>query len=66
MNTLKEQQIFLNKRMDDWEYQTDFHNPNQWEKPCLEGIPKEHKWWNKELGIKSDNESENEAGSDSN
>ncbi|CAF4798714.1 unnamed protein product, partial [Rotaria socialis] len=35
--------------MDEWEFQTDFHNPNQREKPCLEGIPEEHKWWHLEL-----------------
>lgn len=55
MDVLERQQFYLNRQMDDWEFERDFHNPNQWEKPCLEGIPKEHKWWHPELDIKIDN-----------
>jgi hypothetical protein len=61
MSTIKWQQTFLTKRMDRWEFDSDFYHPNEWELPCLEGIPKEHKWWNKELGITSDNESDHDS-----
>ncbi|CAF3189861.1 unnamed protein product [Rotaria sp. Silwood2] len=60
MNVLEREQFFLKRQMDEWEFQTDFHHPNQWEKPCLEGIPKEHKWWHLELGIKDDNTTEDD------
>jgi hypothetical protein len=65
MNTLQQQQIYLNGRMNEWEYDTRFYQPNEWEKPCLEGIPKEHKWWNKELGMTDDNEIKDDSDSDS-
>ncbi|CAF4018872.1 unnamed protein product [Adineta steineri] len=51
MSTIESQQFFLTRSMDHWEFDHDFYHPNKWELPCLEGMPKEHKWWNKELGI---------------
>lgn len=54
MNVFERSQFFLNRQIDDWEFEKDLHNPNQWEKPNLNGIPPEHKWWNLELGIKND------------
>jgi hypothetical protein len=63
MSTIEWQQTFLANRMDEWEFDRDFYNPNEWELPCLEGIPQGHKWWNKELGITSDNESEHDSDS---
>lgn len=41
--------------MDDWECERDFRNPNQWGKPCLEGIPDDHIWWDNELGVRIKN-----------
>ena len=64
MSTIKWQQRFLESRMDEWEFDRNLYNPNKWELPCLEGIPKEHKWWKKELGITSDNESDHVSDSD--
>jgi hypothetical protein len=61
MNKIELQQIFLKNSMDEWEFDRDFYNPNHWELSCLDGIPKEHKWWNKELGIPSDNENDRDS-----
>ena len=60
MNILEGQQYFLNRQMEDWKFERDFRDPNQWEKSCLEGIPKEHKWWHSELGITNDSEIEDD------
>jgi hypothetical protein len=65
MNTLEEEQIYLNRCIDEWRYDFRRYQPNEWEMPCLEGIPKEHKWWNKELGITNNNVSEDDSDSDS-
>lgn len=54
MNVFERSQFFLHRQIDAWEFEKDLHNPNQWEKPNLNGIPPEHKWWNLELGIKND------------
>ena len=64
MDVLKNRQFYLNTKMDDWESERDFRNPNQWEKPCLEGIPKEHKWWHDELGSEIEDNDDSDIDSD--
>lgn len=61
MDVFERQQFFLNRQMDEWEFERDFHRPNEWEKPCLEGIPREHQWWHLELGIKTESAVEDDV-----
>lgn len=64
LNELERRQDYLNRRMEDWEFDRDFQRPNQSEKPCLNGIPKEHKWWHKELGIRITDNNNQDSDSD--
>jgi hypothetical protein len=66
LDTLEGQQNYIHNRMDDWEYDMEYDTADESEKPSLEGIPREHKWWNKELGItSSDKEVPHDSDSDS-
>lgn len=58
MTVLEREQTYLNRCLSEWEYDRDFYNPNEWELPNFDGIPKKHKWWQKEILFEDDNESD--------
>jgi hypothetical protein len=61
LDTIKHEQCYIDRRIDGWRYSRKYEKPDERLKPCLDGIPREHKWWNDELGRSSGDVSSDEA-----
>jgi hypothetical protein len=61
MQTLEKQQAYLGRCLREWEYDRDYFNPNEWEMPNLEKIPKQHQWWKNEILFDNDSETDEDS-----